>query len=90
MPIVNPHRGRVQEIPGGGPAHIFAITPSDTDDLSRAIRCLWVGVAGDVRIDTPGGETVTLPAVVAGGWHPIRALKVHATGTTATTILGGY
>jgi len=91
MTIVNSKRGLVAaEYPNGAPVNIVAITPDDTNDLAREIRCLWVGVTGNVKIRTPGGQEVTLPAVAAGGWHPIRAQKVFATGTTATTILGGY
>lgn len=67
-----------------------AVVPSDTDDLDAAGIGLYVGVAGDVKIDTLEGDTVTMVGLVAGVWHPIQAKRVYATDTTATSILVGW
>lgn len=55
--------------------------------------CLYVGVAGDVVLElldmdnaTATNKTLTL----AQGWHPVRARKVVASGTTATGLFWGW
>ena len=65
----------------------LAVTPNDGTDLSTTTRALWVGVAGDINIDTKGGGTVTLKNVAAGSLLPFRVSRVWATGTTATDIV---
>ena len=69
--------------------HAFAVTPSDSADLGSWALALYVGVAGDVKLDTWGGETVTF-ANVPVGILPVRARRVYATGTTASGIIGLY
>lgn len=70
---------------------VISVTPSDTVNLALgACRGIWVGVAGDVKVTTPRGNEVTYPAVVAGLAHPIKAVRIWSTGTTATTILALY
>jgi hypothetical protein len=63
------------------------ITPSDSAELTHVTRALYVGVAGDVRVTLAGGTLVTFGAMTSG-WHPIRVAQVHATGTTATHLVG--
>jgi hypothetical protein len=62
------------------------VTPDDASDLPVSARSLYVGATGDVRITTVGGDTVTFTGVPAG-ILPVRAARVHATGTTATDIV---
>lgn len=62
------------------------VTPDDDSDLPVAARSLYVGAAGDVRVTTVGGDTVTFAGVTAG-ILPVRAARVHATGTTASAII---
>lgn len=69
--------------------HALAVTPNDSTDLAHVITGFMVGVAGNVVLDTVGGETVTV-ACVAGFWYGIRSTRIHATGTTATGIVGLY
>lgn len=81
--------------PGGitGPiTRAVAVTPNDGADLTDVCRALYVGAAGNVVLNLPGdpGTNVTLTGLSAGVWHPIRATRVRATGTTATGILAGY
>lgn len=66
---------------------IEAITPSDTTDLSYTTRAINVATAGVVRVTTVDG-TVGDVFVAAGVAFPIRAARVHATGTTAAGIRG--
>lgn len=68
--------------------HGFPIIPDDNADLIAPTRGLWVGTYGDVRLRTVGGSDITLVAVTAGIIHPIRVIRVFATGTNASDIVG--
>lgn len=62
-----------------------AITPNDgTDLVGGPARALLVTVAGDLSFVDMEGNTVTLPGVPAYTAIPIAAVRVRATGTTAT------
>lgn len=62
------------------------VTPDDAADMTHACRALNVATSGVVRVTTVGGDTGDL-FIAAGLPFPIRALRVHATGTTATGIM---
>lgn len=64
------------------------ITPNDSNDLTDFTRSIYIGGAGNLKIDTVAGDTVTLNGVVAGTVIPVRVQKVYATGTTATNLVG--
>lgn len=63
------------------------ITPNDSTDLTLVARALYIGGSGDLKINTPNGDTVTFQDIVAGSLLPVRAVRVYATGTTATNIV---
>lgn len=64
-----------------------AITPADGEVLNTVPRAIWVGVAGDVRVRMSGNNAeVTFKGVQ--GLLQIMPEEVHATGTTATDIVG--
>ena len=70
--------------------HAVAVTPSDTVDLVNVSRALYVGGAGDVKVNMLGGESaVVFTAVPAGTILPVRATRVWATtpGSAATAIV---
>ena len=71
------------ESPGYNAAEI---TPSDTTDLAFTSRALFVGTPGDLRVTMAGGDTVTF-ANLAAGFVPLRVRRVHASGTTASSIV---
>lgn len=76
-----------------GPAcGVFAVTPSDSADLTAVTRGLYVGVSGDVVVVPAYGDgtAVTFKTVPAGMILPVMAIRVKATGTTATNILAMY
>lgn len=60
-----------------------AIVPSDDAPVSPRPRALWCQSAGDLAIEDRDG-TVLSYAVQPGQILPFRAVKVRATGTTAT------
>ena len=62
-----------------------AITPSDTVDLDPRPRALRVLTAGNLALLDELGVSITYP-VVAGEIIPFRAVRVLATGTTATVV----
>jgi len=62
------------------------VTPSDTVDIATTSRAIYVGTAGDLRVTLSEGDIVTFNGVGAG-WHPVRATRVWATGTTAAAIV---
>lgn len=61
----------------------FEIVPNDTADLSKVTRAVHVGTGGALRVTLISGAEVTLAGLSAGTLVPIRAERVHATGTTA-------
>jgi len=68
----------------------FAITPDDDTELAAVTRALLVTGAGSVTAEMKDGMTLTLPALGPGVLYPFRVVRVLATGTTATGILGLY
>lgn len=74
-------------------AHGALVTPSDTETLQEDLStnnkssCLFVGVGGDVRVLSAGGDDVVFAGVPSGCFMPVHVTKVFATGTTASSIL---
>lgn len=73
--------------PKGG---AFAVTPHDTNALTRGADALYIGGAGNVKVTTSLGDTVTFVGVGAGSVLPVRVTLVFSTGTTAASIVGLY
>ncbi len=72
-----------------GPAeNLETITPHDTAELNRATCGLYVGGGGNIRVVTVRGDEATFVNVAPGTFLPVRAIRVKATGTTATSIVG--
>lgn len=63
------------------------VAPSDSVDLAKVARGVYIGSSGDLRVTLEKGTTVTFTALSGGIIHPIAAKRIHATGTTATNIL---
>jgi hypothetical protein len=53
---------------------------------SNSSCVLYVGVAGDLKVETASGDIVIFTAAPAG-YHPVQVVKVFATGTAATDII---
>lgn len=72
--------------------HAVAVTPHDSNALTRETRAVWVGGAGNItcRMRSAGQATpsdVVFTGVPAGTLLPIRVTHVRATGTTATNMV---
>jgi hypothetical protein len=73
----------------GSPAQTaIVITPSDTIPLTDAVRSVYVGSAGNLRVRMVSGAIVTFTAVLAGTIYPLRIDQVFVTGTTAGGLIG--
>ena len=70
-----------------GFANARAIVPSDTANLPGACSAFTVGVGGTITVTTINGQIVQITAV-AGFVYPLQIVKVAATGTAATGIVG--
>lgn len=71
------------------PSSLYEITPSDTELLDPYVRGMYVGVGGDVTVTGVGDtDSVTYLNVPQGATLIGRFKKVHATGTTATNLIG--
>ena len=57
-----------------------------TDSMSPGYS-LFVGTAGNVRVLTVTGQTVTLSNIADASWIPLQVQLVYATGTTAADIV---
>jgi len=64
-----------------------AVTPNDSADLANVAVALFVGGAGDVSVDTVGGQESVVFTLPAGSVLPVRVKRVNNTGTTATNIV---
>jgi len=63
-----------------------AVTPSNSVDLAKTTRALWVGVSGDISVEmADSGASVVFKGVQ--GLIPIRVTRVNSASTTATDIV---
>ena len=63
----------------------YAITPNNGADLPRRPRAIRAMTAGTVAIRDEAGTDITY-TVDAGEVIPLRAVRILATGTTATVV----
>lgn len=68
---------------------VFAVTPSDTVELTNSTRAIRVTVGGNIKLTTIAGVVCTC-AFLSGETRNIRAKLIWSTGTTATGIEGMY
>jgi hypothetical protein len=70
---------------------LAAITTSDTVDLPKIARTIYVGAGGNIALIAAGDSSaVTLVAVPGGTILPIRVKRVLVTGTTAASLVAMY
>lgn len=66
--------------------HIEDVTPSGADSTVSPAAVLFVGGAGDVKVDAEESGTITF-TLPAGSILPVSVKKVYDTGTSATNII---
>jgi len=67
----------------------FAIVPTDVAATTFGpVRRVYCGGAGNITLITPQGNSVLFTAVPAGVTLEVAAIRVAATGTTATALVG--
>jgi hypothetical protein len=66
----------------------FGITPNDSADLAILPRGIFVGGAGDITIVDKNGDSATYTVAAVPFILPFRGVRVMATGTTATALVG--
>jgi len=66
----------------------FAITPHNSTNFAFRCRAIRVGGGGDVVAVREDGTAVTFKNCYAGEVLDIVAIRVNATGTTATDLVG--
>lgn len=66
----------------------FNIIPNDVTDLEPIARAIYIGTSGTLRVRMVNGSDVSFGNILAGIVHPLRVVRVFATGTTATDIRG--
>jgi hypothetical protein len=72
-----------------------AVVTSDTEDIyfvgsepNKVIPCvLYVGVGGNLKVRTAGGDDVNFLNVQNGAFIPVNVVRVFATDTNATGIV---
>jgi hypothetical protein len=67
-----------------------AVTPNDSTDLGNIASALYIGTAGDLKVTTVGGSTVTFNEVPVGVFDAVIVSRVWSTGTAAADIIALY
>jgi len=71
------------------------VTPSDTDLIPSLSNpdginngcALYIGLPGNVRVQTAGGDDVLFVGCYAGQFFPVNVIQVYNSGTTAGEIV---
>jgi len=71
--------------PGGA----AVVVPSDSVNLPNP-SVIYVGVGGNVSVQTVQGDAVTFIGVPAGGVIPVQVARVNSTDTSASSMLAIY
>ena len=62
--------------------------PSISNSTNQESCVLYVGTGGTLRVLTSGRDDVTFSNIQDGTFLPVQVLKVFATGTSASEIIG--
>jgi hypothetical protein len=68
----------------------FTITFSDTVEVTRVPRSIYVTTSGTLRVKMVSGDTVSFAGMVGGMVYPFRIRQVYQTGTTVAGVVGLY
>jgi hypothetical protein len=67
----------------------FQVTKIDNSTSYAYGRWVWAGVAGNITYVKYNGQTAILHNAIAGVWHPICALQINTSGTSAQLMSWG-
>jgi hypothetical protein len=71
----------------GSYTRIWPIEPKDDEDLPFIPRGVWTDTGGVIMMSAKDSPEHVLPYTMQPGvWNIVRALRIHATGTTAEGI----
>jgi hypothetical protein len=73
---------------GASPREFFPITPDNSNDLAQVPQAIWVGGAGNLEIIDSVGTTIVITNLPAGQYWIGSPVRVKATNTTATCLIG--
>lgn len=70
----------------------YEVTPSNDDDLEIFSKAIYISItgSGSLTVTTVSGREVTFTGLQANTVIPIKAKKVHATGTDVDGIVALY
>lgn len=68
--------------------NIAAVTPDDATDLPNEAKAIEVQTAGNIKLTTVGGTTITKYFWV--GYHSLEVKRIWSTNTTASGIFALY
>jgi hypothetical protein len=68
----------------------FTITFSDSVELTKVPRGIYVTTSGTLRVKMVNGDTVSFGGIVGGMVYPLRIRQVYQTGTTVAGVVGLY
>ena len=71
------------------PIDYVPVTPSDTAEINPT-RAIWVGVGGNVAVQTLDGTNRIIPGIQNGTLLPGQFKQIRATSTTASSISAVY
>jgi hypothetical protein len=85
----NPHQYEFESTGLVSPARsAFSISPSDSEDLEKVPRAIFVGGSGNISVIMVDGTEVVFNNAQAGSFLPIRVSRIKSTNTTATNLIG--
>lgn len=82
-------QGNINELVRALGAPILTGTVSTDTDFGQYGRWLYVGTTGNLSYVKWDGTTQALANIAAGVWHPIAAVRVNSSGTTAGSLVWG-
>lgn len=66
-----------------------ALVPSDDHSLERIPKALFIGTGGDILLQCIDDDApVLFRNIPSGAILPVRAKKIHASGTSASNLVG--
>lgn len=86
MPVYQLQAYNFEEITPNDNANISIGGIPISDSIESGV-CLYVGVGGDIKVTSIGGQIATFQNVASGSFLPIQVKRLWQTGTNATGII---